>query len=154
MRFFVLGYARPGLIGIVIATIGCGGRGDDSGSRATDIITLRTLGLAYLEENRFEEAEQQFGRLIELVPDDPGAHFLAADLAFHTDDQITTTAHLKRALELGLPLETGRRFLQVAREKKPDHAVLEAFWDLLNRDPGGPSGVGASPLGSPQDDTP
>lgn len=71
MRALVSGIGCPALIGLMIATIGCGGRGDDSGSRATDIITLRTLGLAYLEENRLEEAAQQFGRLIELVPDEP-----------------------------------------------------------------------------------
>ncbi len=71
MRVFIVGIARSISICLLMATIGCGGRDSDSGSRATDIITLRTLGLAYLEENRLEEAEEQFGRLIELVPDEP-----------------------------------------------------------------------------------
>ena len=77
-------------------------------------------------------------RAIELTPNDPGAHFLAADLAFHTDDQVTTIAHLKRALELGLPVETALQFLQVAREKKPDHGLLRAFFDVLTNGRGGP----------------
>jgi tetratricopeptide (TPR) repeat protein len=36
-----------------------------------EILTIRTLGLAYLEENRLTEAEAQFTRLTELAPDEP-----------------------------------------------------------------------------------
>ena len=34
-----------------------------------DIIQVRTMGLAYLEENKLPEAEAEFHRLVELVPD-------------------------------------------------------------------------------------
>ncbi|MCH7473602.1 MAG: VCBS repeat-containing protein [Gemmatimonadetes bacterium] len=37
----------------------------------TDMLTTRTLGLAYLEENRLEEAEAEFFKLIELAPEEP-----------------------------------------------------------------------------------
>lgn len=35
-----------------------------------DMISVRTMGLAYLEENKLEEAEAEFRKLIELVPDE------------------------------------------------------------------------------------
>ncbi|MCH9001451.1 MAG: hypothetical protein IIC02_02665 [Planctomycetes bacterium] len=105
-----------------------------------DAILRRRLGrvLRLAPGELVPKLKRWLDRAIELTPDDPAAHFLAADLAFHTDDQITTIAQLKRALELGLPLETALQFLRVAREKKPDHPVLEAFWNLLNSDVGGP----------------
>ena len=49
------------------------GRGDaDQGSQAISeqVITARTLGLAFLEENKLEEAETQFLELIKLAPDE------------------------------------------------------------------------------------
>ena len=108
-----------------------------------DAILRRRLGriLRLAPGELVPKLKRWLDRAIELTPDDPAAHFLAADLAFHTDDQITTIAQLKRALDLGLPLETALQFLRVAREKKPDHPVLEAFWELLNSDVGGPSGA-------------
>jgi Tfp pilus assembly protein PilF len=42
----------------------------DEAQRAADIITTRTVGLAYLEENRLEEAEAEFLKLIELAEDE------------------------------------------------------------------------------------
>ena len=36
--------------------------------KPTDLMTIRTLGLAYLEEFKLEEAEEQFLRFIELAP--------------------------------------------------------------------------------------
>ncbi len=56
-------------IGMCLATGGCGSE-EDAEQRAADIITARTVGLAYLEENRLEEAELEFSRLIELAPDE------------------------------------------------------------------------------------
>ena len=38
--------------------------------KPTDLITIRTLGLAYLEEFKLEEAEEQFLRFIELAPNE------------------------------------------------------------------------------------
>ncbi len=35
-----------------------------------DILTTRSLGIAYLEENKLQEAEKQFRKLIELAPDE------------------------------------------------------------------------------------
>ena len=35
------------------------------------LLTIRTLGLAYLEENRLPEAEAEFQRLVEMAPGEP-----------------------------------------------------------------------------------
>ncbi len=39
--------------------------------RTTAIVTARTVGLAYLEENKLAEAEAEFLKLIDLAPDEP-----------------------------------------------------------------------------------
>lgn len=50
--------------------ISCGGKKEKTVDRnlASQKITIRTLGLAYLEENNLEEAEKEFKKLIELDP--------------------------------------------------------------------------------------
>jgi len=70
-------------------------------------------------------------RSLELVPNDPVTHFLAADLAFHTGDYAATAAQLRQALDLGIAPETAYQFLLVAREKKPDQPDLEGVWQEL-----------------------
>src|SRR2546430_16224170 len=52
---------------------GCKGR-KQSPADAGAILTARTLGLAYLEENRLPEAKQEFAKLIRLAPDEPSGH--------------------------------------------------------------------------------
>ena len=42
----------------------------DEKQLARDKITMRTLGLAYLEENKLEEAEAEFVKLTDLAPDE------------------------------------------------------------------------------------
>jgi O-antigen ligase len=70
-------------------------------------------------------------RAIELNADDPAAYFLAADLAFYVGDDEATAAHVQKALERGLPIESARRFLQLAREQEPDSAPLASLWRAL-----------------------
>lgn len=55
---------------LAIAATGCGSRKESGSARPEDLISLRSLGLAYLEENKLEEAERQFMQLIELAPDE------------------------------------------------------------------------------------
>ena len=49
---------------------GCRNSGEKSTQKSTDLITARTLGLAYLEEFKLEEAEKEFLKFIDLAPDD------------------------------------------------------------------------------------
>ncbi|UCG85825.1 MAG: VCBS repeat-containing protein [Gemmatimonadota bacterium] len=53
---------------------GCGGPDVDPAQRATEIVSTRTVALAYLEENRLPEAEAEFEKLIELAPDDAAGY--------------------------------------------------------------------------------
>jgi Flp pilus assembly protein TadD len=60
---------------LAILVIGCGARDRSAPpADAGTILTARTLGLAYVEENRLEEAEEQFVKLIRLAPEEPSGH--------------------------------------------------------------------------------
>lgn len=52
----------------ILITAGCKNRQDKTGQASTDLITIKTLGLAYLEEFKLEEAEKEFLRFIDLAP--------------------------------------------------------------------------------------
>ena len=56
------------VVTLAFAVAACGEVGERT---MTDMLTTRTLGLAYLEENRLEEAEAEFFKLIEIAPDEP-----------------------------------------------------------------------------------
>ena len=47
---------------------GCSNKDDKANQISTDLITAKTLGLAYLEEFKLEEAEKQFLKFIDLAP--------------------------------------------------------------------------------------
>ncbi len=49
---------------------GCGNSGEKSTQKSTDLLTTKTLGLAYLEEFKLEEAETEFLKFIDLAPND------------------------------------------------------------------------------------
>ena len=49
---------------------GCKQEPRDPEELATEIVSTRTVGLAYLEENRLEEAETEFLKLIDLAPEE------------------------------------------------------------------------------------
>jgi tetratricopeptide (TPR) repeat protein len=53
---------------------GCRNSGEKSEQKSTDLITIKTLGLAYLEEFKLEDAEKEFLKFIDLAPDDKFGH--------------------------------------------------------------------------------
>ncbi len=55
---------------LILLFPGCRNSGEKSGQKSTDLITAKTLGLAYLEEFKLEEAEKEFQKFIELEPKD------------------------------------------------------------------------------------
>jgi tetratricopeptide (TPR) repeat protein len=50
------------------ALFSCKNTPEESKQKATDLITIRTLGLAYLEEFKLDEAEKEFQKFIRLAP--------------------------------------------------------------------------------------
>jgi tetratricopeptide (TPR) repeat protein len=48
--------------------LSCKNPAEKDKQKSTDLMTIKTLGLAYLEEFKHEEAEQQFVLFIELAP--------------------------------------------------------------------------------------
>jgi len=86
-------------------------------------------------------------RAIELNPDDPLAHYLAADLAFYVGDDDVTAKHLRDAIDKGLPPDLARQFVQTARDKRPNSSALEALWSSLAplQPPSRPAGESPSP---------
>lgn len=67
-------------------------------------------------------------RAVELNSSDPGAHFLSADLAFYAGEHQAAAAHLRRALDAGLPPEAAARFLNAARKQMPESEPLLRLW--------------------------
>ncbi len=59
---------------VLLAVFALGCKREQSPVDAGTILTARTLGLAYLDENRLEEAEAEFTKLIRLAPDEPSGH--------------------------------------------------------------------------------
>ncbi len=58
------------LLLILVSFFGCKESEADRRKKSIEIMTTQTLGLAYLEEFKLEEAEKEFLKLIELAPDD------------------------------------------------------------------------------------
>ena len=68
---------------------------------AGEILTTRTLGLAYLEENRLDEAAVAFRRLTELAPDEPLGFANLGLVYLRQGDYEEAERALRQAVELG-----------------------------------------------------
>ena len=58
------------LLLVLVSFFGCKESEADKRNKTIEIMTTQTLGLAYLEEFKLEEAEREFLKMIELAPDD------------------------------------------------------------------------------------
>jgi cytochrome c-type biogenesis protein CcmH/NrfG len=81
----------------LLAVLGCERRPPAS---AGEILTTRTLGLAYLEENRLDEAATAFGQLTELAPDEPLGFANLGLVRLRQGDYAEAERSIRRALEL------------------------------------------------------
>ncbi len=75
--------------------------------------------------------QRWLARAIELNPDDPVAHYLAADLAFHVGDDKAAAGHLRSALDRGLSPELALQFIHTALDRKPESEPLEELRDSI-----------------------
>lgn len=79
---------------------GCQEKPIDEKQLARDKITMRTLGLAYLEENKLEEAEAEFIKLIKIAPDEPLGHANLGLVYLRMDDYPKALKQLDQAVKI------------------------------------------------------
>jgi tetratricopeptide (TPR) repeat protein len=72
----------------------------DEKQLARDKITLRTLGLAYLEENKLEEAEAEFLKLTDLAPDEALGFANLGLVYLRMDNYPEALKQLNKAIEI------------------------------------------------------
>ena len=82
---------------VVLAFHGCEHRPRAS---AQELLTTRTLGLAYLEENRLDEAAAEFQRLTEMAPDEPLGFANLGLVYLRQGDYEAAERSIRRALDL------------------------------------------------------
>jgi len=87
------------LIAILLFT-GCEKKQADDKRRLTEMISARTLGLAYLEENRLNEAEAEFRKLIELAPKEELGYANLGLVYLRKGDYAKAEAQIKQALRI------------------------------------------------------
>ncbi len=68
--------------------------------RSKSIISSRTLGLAYLEDNRLEEAETEFLKLIELAPEEALGYANLGIVYMRMGKYVQSEEQLKKAVEI------------------------------------------------------
>lgn len=138
-------YAVLLLLALVLAACDDGGAPRSAEERATEILRARTQGLAYLQEDRLEEAEGEFRRLMELSPGDGAGPANLALVALRRGDAGEAEEMARRAarrepddpwirLVLARALELGGRdaAAQTERERalELDPGNLRALWSL------------------------
>ncbi len=67
--------------------------------KSVDMVTVRTLGLAYLEENKLNEAEAEFKKLIEIAPDEANGYANLALVYVRKADYAQAEVEIKNALK-------------------------------------------------------
>ncbi len=112
--------AARGLVAVV--ALGLVGRGLMPGLGRE--IRLRRAERA-VASGRLVEAEDQLQRLIQEKPDEVRARLLGVEVARRSGRITEAEEALQRAVELGLPIETGRR----------EHALLTAGHDFAAAEP-------------------
>ncbi len=107
-------------------------------ARSREILRSRTLGLAYLEENRLEEAEIEFKKLIQLAPDDAlgyanlGIVYMRMGKYQEAEEQLKKAIdinpddpdirfNLAKVYDLANDEEASRKELEKSIEITPDH---------------------------------
>ncbi len=125
----------PAVAGALLLA-GCGDR--PPSPPPEELLRLRNLGLAYLEENRLEQAAETFGRLADLAPDEPLGHanrgvallrqdrpeeaVRALELAHRRDrDDPLVRYNLAVAYEARAREEEARELLEGTVRRSPEH---------------------------------
>ena len=99
-----------------------------------ELQSARALGLAYLEENRLEEAVVEFQRLIEMAPSEPLGHGNLGLAYLRLGRLADAEEHVSRALELEADAEVSMILAEVLlADERPDDARA-TLTDALDAD--------------------
>src|ERR671924_1513434 len=101
----------PVVMTFVALAIGCHKGREQNPANAGAILTARTLGLAYLEDNRLEEARAAFTKLIALAPDEPSGYANLGLVDLRMGRYQDAAREIKQALDLA-PDDPDIRLLQ------------------------------------------
>ena len=89
--------SRAGLLlPALVLSVACADRGASPG----EVLAARTLGLAYLEEHRLDEAAGEFQKLVRLAPGEPAGHANLGVTYLRMGRYADARALFQRALEL------------------------------------------------------
>ena len=131
--------SRTSVLSILLAVFlfsGCQKKKETNNQAYWDIITHRTLGLAYLEENKLDEAETEFLALISLSPEEPlgyanlGLVYLRKGMLDEAEDQLDKAIDLD-AKDPGIRLMRARAY---ELNSKPEEAI-EDLEEAIDIDP-------------------
>src|SRR5437763_9410422 len=122
--------AIPIFATLAALAFGCHRGREQNSADAGAILTARTLGLAYLEDNRLEDAEAEFTKLIQLAPDEPSGHANLGLVDLRMGRHQDATREINRAVELA-PDDPDVRLLQatlfrLTGRPQDAHRVLES----------------------------
>ncbi|MCI0693382.1 FG-GAP-like repeat-containing protein [candidate division KSB1 bacterium] len=85
---------------LVFFSFGCEKKQTGDKRKLTDVISARTLGLAYLEENKLNEAEAEFRKLIDLAPNEALGYANLGLVYLRRGEYAQAEERIKKALQL------------------------------------------------------
>ncbi len=105
-------------------------------NKAESILTARTMGLAFLEENKLEEAEQEFLKLTSLAPDEAIGYANLGLVYLRKGNYDEAEETLQKALEL-TPLDSDLRMnlATVYKYQNNNEKFIEELEKTIGEDP-------------------
>ncbi len=102
MKFKIITVIIIGLVSVfVLLYTGCEKKKEINKQKTLDMVTVRTLGLAFLEENKLPEAEEQFRKLIDIAPDEALGYANLGLVYMRMGKYIQAEEQFKKALKIG-----------------------------------------------------
>ncbi|MFQ5637718.1 MAG: FG-GAP-like repeat-containing protein [bacterium] len=143
---------------------GCKKDPEEERQKSVDMVTVRTLGLAFLEENKLPEAEEQFLQLIEIEPEEALGYANLGLVYMRMGKYPEAETHIKKALDIDpgaadirlnlaeIYEQDGRlpeaiTLLEKSLDQAPDHAKsIYKLARLYNKSDTGPDPVKSEQL--------
>ena len=117
---------------IALCFIGCASPDPNDPEVAASITESRNLGLAYLEENQLNEAEEEFSKIVELNPEDVSGHANLGVVFLRRGNFDEAEASLTRALAItpddpSIYLSLAETYVQMERPNRAREVIDQAF---------------------------